>query len=92
MRVTTIEPGAVETEFAEAAGFPPGTVEAIKQLEPLQAKEIALVVIQVLEQPGNVDIAELTVTPTKQTGQDIFAKQSNASNKIATSTSSQHTG
>ena len=36
-------------------------------------KEIALVVIQVLEQPGNVDIAELTVYPTKQTGQGILA-------------------
>jgi NADP-dependent 3-hydroxy acid dehydrogenase YdfG len=73
VRVTTIEPGAVVTEFAEAAGYPPGTVEAIKQIEPLQAKEIALVVIQVLEQPRNVDIAELTVYPTKQTSQSIFA-------------------
>jgi len=73
VRVTTVEPGAVETEFAAVAGYPPGTVEAIKQLEPLQAREIARVVIQVLEQPRNVDIAELTVTPAKQTGQDIFA-------------------
>jgi NADP-dependent 3-hydroxy acid dehydrogenase YdfG len=75
IRVTTIEPGAVATEFAEAAGFPPRTVEAIKQLDPLQAKEIALVVRQVLEQPANVDIAELTVYPTKQTGLSIFARQ-----------------
>jgi NADP-dependent 3-hydroxy acid dehydrogenase YdfG len=73
VRVTTIEPGAVETEFSDAAGYPPGTVEAIKQLDPLQAKEIARVVIQALEQPGNVDIAELTVYPTKQTGLNIFA-------------------
>ena len=73
IRVTTLEPGAVATEFAAVAGYPPGTVEAIKQLEPLQAKEIAQVVIQMLEQPGNVDIAELTVYPTKQTGLDIFA-------------------
>jgi NADP-dependent 3-hydroxy acid dehydrogenase YdfG len=73
VRVTTIEPGAVVTEFAEAAGYPPGTVEAIKQLEPLEAQEIALVVIQVLEQPRNVDIAELTVYPTKQTSTGIFA-------------------
>jgi len=73
VRVTTVEPGAVETEFAKVAGYPPGTVEAIKQLEPLQAKEIAQVVIQVLEQPHNVDIAELTVSPTKQAGQDLFA-------------------
>src|SRR6266849_8253813 len=56
VRVTTIEPGAVETEFAAVAGFPPGTVEALKQLEPLQAQEIARIVIQVLEQPRNVDI------------------------------------
>ena len=73
VRVTTIEPGAVETEFAEVAGYGPGTIEAIKQLDPLQAREIARVVIQVLEQPPNVDIAELTVTPTKQAGQDLFA-------------------
>ncbi len=60
MRVTTIEPGAVATEFAAVAGYPPGTIEA-------------RVVIQALEQPRNVDIAELTVYPTKQTGLDIFA-------------------
>src|SRR5579864_4071431 len=63
IRVTTIEPGSVATEFSEAAGYPPGWVEAIKQLDPLQAKEIAQVVIEVLEQPGNVDIGELTVYP-----------------------------
>jgi NADP-dependent 3-hydroxy acid dehydrogenase YdfG len=73
VRVTTLEPGAVATEFAAVAGFPPETVEAIKQLEPLQAQEIARVVIQVLEQPGNVDIAELTVSPTKETSGISFA-------------------
>ena len=73
MRVTTIEPGAVATEFAAVAGYPPGTIEAIKQLEPLQAQEIARVVIQALEQPRNVDIAELTVYPTKETSGISFA-------------------
>ena len=73
IRVTTVEPGAVETEFVAVAGYPPGTAEAIKQLDPLQAQEIARVVIQVLEQPGNVDIAELTVYPTKQTDLSLFA-------------------
>jgi NADP-dependent 3-hydroxy acid dehydrogenase YdfG len=73
IRVTTLEPGAVATEFAEAAGYSPGTIDAIKQLEPLQAKEIAQVVILVLEQPRNVDIAELTVYPTKQTSLSVFA-------------------
>lgn len=74
IRVTTVEPGVVATEFSKAAGFSPETVEAIKQLEPLQPQEIARVVIQVLEQPRNVDIAELTVYPTKETSRlDIFA-------------------
>ena len=50
-----------------------GVEQLLKQLDPLQAKEIARVVIQALEQPRNVDIAELTVYPTKQTGLDIFA-------------------
>jgi NADP-dependent 3-hydroxy acid dehydrogenase YdfG len=67
IRVTTLEPGSVATEFSEVAGYPPETIEAIKQLEPLQAQEIARVVILVLEQPRNVDIGELTVYPTKQT-------------------------
>jgi len=75
IRVTTLEPGAVETEFAEVAGYPPETTEAIKQLDPLQAQEIARVVILVLQQPPNVDIAELTVYPTKQTSLSIFAHQ-----------------
>jgi len=73
VRVTTIEPGAVETEFAAVAGFPPGTVKELKQLEPLQAKEIARIVIQVLEQPRNVDITELTVYPTNEISQGVFA-------------------
>jgi NADP-dependent 3-hydroxy acid dehydrogenase YdfG len=73
IRVTTLEPGAVATEFSEVAGYPPETIEAIKQLEPLQAKEIARVVILVLEQPRNLDIAELTVYPTKQTSLSVFA-------------------
>jgi NADP-dependent 3-hydroxy acid dehydrogenase YdfG len=73
IRVTTLEPGAVATEFSEVAGYPPETIEAIKQLEPLQAQEIARVVILVLEQPRNLDIAELTVYPTKQTSLSVFA-------------------
>ena len=75
IRVTTLEPGAVATEFSEVAGYPPETIEALKQLEPLQAQEIALLVIQVLRQPPNVDIAELTVYPTKQTNLSIFAHE-----------------
>ena len=72
IRVTTVAPGAVETDFAEAAGYPPEAMEALEQIEPLQAQEFARVVIQVLEQPRNVDIAELTVYPTKLTNQALF--------------------
>ncbi|GCE21990.1 SDR family oxidoreductase [Dictyobacter kobayashii] len=73
VRVTTVEPGAVVTEFAEVAGYSSEVIEAIKQMEPLQASDIARVIIQALEQPAHVDIAELTVYPTKQTGQGVFA-------------------
>src|SRR5258708_8737892 len=73
VRVTTIEPGAVATEAAAVEGFPPETVEAIKHLDPLQAHEIARVVIQVLEQPCNLDTSELPVEPTKKTSAISFA-------------------
>jgi NADP-dependent 3-hydroxy acid dehydrogenase YdfG len=73
VRVTTIEPGAVVTEFAEVAGYTPEFINSLKQLEPLHAKDIANVIIHALEQPANVDISELTVYPTKQTSMGAFA-------------------
>jgi len=72
IHVTTIEPGAVTTDFAQAAGYSAETIAAIQQMEPLQATDIARVVIQALEQPANVNISEMVVYPTKQTGMSAF--------------------
>jgi NADP-dependent 3-hydroxy acid dehydrogenase YdfG len=72
VHVTTIEPGAVTTEFAQAAGYPAETIAAIQEMEPLQPTDIAHVVVQALEQPANVNISELVVHPMKQTGMSAF--------------------
>jgi NADP-dependent 3-hydroxy acid dehydrogenase YdfG len=75
IRVTSIEPGAVTSEFAEAAGYSPEVRENIKLLEPLEAKDIANAVIYALEQPPNVNIAEFLIYPTRQTGQSFMTSQ-----------------
>ena len=72
IHVTTIEPGAVTTDFAQTAGYSAETIAAIQQMEPLQATDIGRVVIQALEQPANVNISEMVVYPIKQTGMSAF--------------------
>lgn len=69
IHVTSIEPGAVTTEFAEVAGYSSEVQKSIKQLEPLEPKDIANAVIYALEQPSHVNVAELLIYPTRQTGQ-----------------------
>jgi len=56
IKVTLIEPGMVDTPFFDNR---PGAVA-------LQDDDIARTVMFALEQPGNVDISEILVRPTKQ--------------------------
>jgi NADP-dependent 3-hydroxy acid dehydrogenase YdfG len=74
VRVTTIEPGTVWTEFAEVAGYSPETRATLQQLQPLKPEDIANGMLYALEQPSYVDVAELTIYPTRQTGQGVVAR------------------
>ncbi|XP_069683485.1 farnesol dehydrogenase-like [Periplaneta americana] len=63
IRVTSISPGTVKTEIAEASGFPLELTEAFKDTPYLEPKDIAHAVLYVLSTPPNVQIHELTIKP-----------------------------
>ncbi len=69
IRVTNIEPGAVETEFNLVRMGDEGKMKAFYQgFTPLQAKDIAEAVVWCVERPPHVNIQELVIFPTDQVG------------------------
>ncbi|OWA53283.1 Dehydrogenase/reductase SDR family member 11 [Hypsibius exemplaris] len=71
IRVTSVSPGAVETEFAERAlGKDPEASAMVKayfaKAKALEAQDIADAVVYALSVPAHVNIDELTITPTQQ--------------------------
>ena len=68
IRVTCIEPGAVSTELLETitdesmSGF----VQATKNMEILQAEDIAKAVLYAIQAPIHVNINEILIRPTAQ--------------------------
>lgn len=68
VRVTTIEPGVVISEFQEVAEYAPEIVpNMLKGAEPLYPADIARTVIAALEMPAHVGIHEIVVRPAGQT-------------------------
>jgi len=67
VRVTTIEPGVVISEFQAVANYAPEIVpNMLKGAEPLVPVDIARAVVFAVEQPAHVGINELVVRPTGQ--------------------------
>jgi NADP-dependent 3-hydroxy acid dehydrogenase YdfG len=68
LRVTLIEPGAVATELAEQNR--PEIQEVIrgvfKDVEPLQAEDIAAAILYAIGAPANVAVNELLIRPARQ--------------------------
>lgn len=67
IRVTSVSPGLVETEFLEASGRNLDPKQFYSSLPCLQAKDIADCVLFALAVPPHVQIHELTVKPTGET-------------------------
>ncbi|XP_023724005.1 farnesol dehydrogenase-like [Cryptotermes secundus] len=63
IRVTSISPGAVKTEIAEASGVPKEILEQYKDNPIMEAKDIADSVMYVLGTPPHVQIHELIIKP-----------------------------
>jgi len=67
VRVTTVEPGVVITDFQRVAEYTPDIVaNMLKGAEPLVPEDIARAVVFALEQPEHVGIHELLVRPAGQ--------------------------
>jgi NADP-dependent 3-hydroxy acid dehydrogenase YdfG len=68
VRVTTIEPGVVISEFQRVAEYAPGTIEnMLKGAEPLVPADIARAVVFALRLPQHVGVHELVIRPAGQT-------------------------
>jgi 3-hydroxy acid dehydrogenase / malonic semialdehyde reductase len=67
VRVTTIEPGVVISEFQEKAEYTPDILaNMLKGAEPLVPADIARAVVFALEMPAHMAVNELVVRPTGQ--------------------------
>jgi 3-hydroxy acid dehydrogenase/malonic semialdehyde reductase len=77
IRVTVVDPGAVETEFSEVRFK--GDKERAKKVydgfEPLVAADIAETIWFVVSRPAHVNINELTIMPTAQASATIIARK-----------------
>lgn len=77
IRVTNINPGAVETEFSEVRfkGDKEKAVATYKGLKPLTGADIADTVFYCTQLPPHVCINDLVITCTQQAGTYYFNKQ-----------------
>ncbi|MFF4948218.1 SDR family oxidoreductase [Streptomyces chattanoogensis] len=68
LRVTTVSPGAVGTEFAEASTNPQvrAQITEMRDRIAIPPEAIAQAIAFAIEQPANVDVNEIVVRPTAQ--------------------------
>ena len=69
IRVTMVEPGAVETELPDHITDEEareGLSTMLEQLDPLQAEDIANAIVYVVTQPQRVSINEILIRPSQQ--------------------------
>jgi len=68
IRVTNIEPGIAETEFAHVRLGDEKGAAVYQGITPLTANDVAEAVVWCLDRPSHVNIHELLITPVAQTG------------------------
>ena len=69
LRVTTVSPGPIDTDFAEASSQPElrARIAAMRDRIAIPPAAIARAIAFAIEQPAAVDISEIVVRPTAQT-------------------------
>ncbi|XP_063709589.1 farnesol dehydrogenase-like [Culicoides brevitarsis] len=64
IKVTSVSPGIVKTEFIEAAQIPSENWEAFKNEPALSGKDVSSTILYLLSTPAHLNVTELTVQPT----------------------------
>ncbi|MFA6334345.1 MAG: SDR family NAD(P)-dependent oxidoreductase [Bacteroidales bacterium] len=77
IRVSQVCPGAVETEFSQVRfkGDLEKAANVYKGFTPLNAKDIADVILFIVKAPAHVNISDVVVMPTAQASVSIFNKK-----------------
>lgn len=77
IRVTTISPGLVETEFSEVRfhGNQERAAQTYRGLTPLSAGDVADAVLYSLTRPAHVNINEIVVLPTDQASSTLVNRR-----------------
>ncbi len=82
VRVTSVDPGLVETEFSQVRFH--GDTDQARQvyngLTPLTPEDVADVVVFCLTRPAHVNISEILVLPTDQSGATLVHRQPASTN------------
>ena len=70
MRVSLVEPGAVDTELADAhaPGDPGAAGQRFADVERLEAEDIADAIAYIVTRPRRVAVNEMLMRPTNQAG------------------------
>ncbi|MGD9897533.1 MAG: SDR family oxidoreductase [Calditrichaceae bacterium] len=78
IRVSTVDPGLVETEFSMVRfrGDKDKAESVYKNLTPLRGDDIADVIIFITSRPAHVQIAEVIVFPTDQASSSVLHRNS----------------
>jgi NADP-dependent 3-hydroxy acid dehydrogenase YdfG len=74
VRVTSVDPGMVETDFSLVRfhGDAERAAKVYKGASPLVAEDIAEVIVWTVKRPDNVNIARVVLTPVQQANALLF--------------------
>lgn len=77
IKVSSIAPGLVETEFSEVRfkGDKARAAQVYTGFQPLTAADIAEAILFMLNRPAHVNIADLTILPSAQASSTLVKKQ-----------------
>jgi 3-hydroxy acid dehydrogenase/malonic semialdehyde reductase len=78
VRVTSVDPGMVETEFSEVRfrGDPDRAAKVYQGLTPLTAADVADAILWATTRPAHVNIARILMTPVDQANSLLFNRKS----------------
>jgi 3-hydroxy acid dehydrogenase/malonic semialdehyde reductase len=68
VRVSSVDPGMVETEFSLVRfhGDEPRAAKVYQQFPPLRAEDVADAILWCVTRPAHVNVAEIILMPTDQ--------------------------